>query len=104
MHAGIGDLLRQMFASMEPAMRQTIEDAFRSTGKYQNLQQLVAQLDASVKDPPTGSFVRASQEIMYGGQWPSLARWSQVALYSIVMFAIGAWVFDRLSPRFAEEL
>jgi ABC-type polysaccharide/polyol phosphate export permease len=53
---------------------------------------------------PTGAFVRASQEILYDGRWPSLARWGQVALYSVVMFAFGAWVFNRLSPRFAEEL
>lgn len=49
-HAPIGDLLRQILASMEPALRQTIEDAFRSTGKYQNLEQLVTQLDGALKD------------------------------------------------------
>ncbi|MBI5362614.1 MAG: hypothetical protein HZA53_05505 [Planctomycetes bacterium] len=46
---GMGDLLRQVLASMEPAMRQSIEDVFRSTGKYQNLEQLVAQLDPALK-------------------------------------------------------
>ncbi|MEP1125034.1 MAG: ABC transporter permease [Ilumatobacter sp.] len=53
---------------------------------------------------PTGAFVRASQEILYDGQWPGLARWAQVAMYSLVMFGVGAWAFNRLSPRFAEEL
>jgi ABC-type polysaccharide/polyol phosphate export permease len=53
---------------------------------------------------PTGSFVRASQEIMYDGEWPSIGRWVQIAVYSVAMFAFGAWVFNRLSPRFAEEL
>jgi len=53
---------------------------------------------------PTGSFVRASQEILYDGHWPSLERWIQVSVYSAVTFAFGAWVFNRLSPRFAEEL
>ena len=48
LHGAMGDLLRQVFASMEPAMRQSIEDVFRSTGKYQNLEQLVAQLDPAL--------------------------------------------------------
>lgn len=49
-HGHVGDLLRQVLASIEPAMRQNIEDAFRSTGKYQNLEQLVGQLDGALKD------------------------------------------------------
>jgi ABC-type polysaccharide/polyol phosphate export permease len=53
---------------------------------------------------PTGSFVRASHDILYDGAWPAAQLWAQVAVYSIVMFAIGAWVFNRLSPKFAEEL
>ncbi len=53
---------------------------------------------------PTGSFVRASQEILYDGHWPSIERWLQVGLYSVVTFVVGAWIFNRLSPRFAEEL
>ena len=53
---------------------------------------------------PTGSFVRASQEILYDGHWPSIGRWVQVGLYATVSFVAGAWIFNRLSPRFAEEL
>lgn len=49
-HAHVGDMLRASFAAMEPALRQNIEDAFRSTGKYQNLEQLITQLDAALKD------------------------------------------------------
>ncbi len=64
----------------------------------------IAWLRAITNYGPTGSFVRAAQEIMYDGQMPSLARWAQVAFYSIVMFALGSWTFNRLSPRFAEEL
>ena len=63
-----------------------------------------AWLRTIVNFGPTGGFVRASQVILYDGQWPSLARWSQVGAYSILMFAFGAWIFNRLSPRFAEEL
>jgi ABC-type polysaccharide/polyol phosphate export permease len=53
---------------------------------------------------PTGSFVVASQEIMYDGRWPSIERWALVAAYAAVSFVTGATVFNRLSPRFAEEL
>jgi ABC-type polysaccharide/polyol phosphate export permease len=63
-----------------------------------------ASLRAITNFGPTGSFVRASQEIMYDGQMPSLERWGQVAFYSLTMLAFGSWVFNRLSPRFAEEL
>jgi ABC-type polysaccharide/polyol phosphate export permease len=52
---------------------------------------------------PTGSFVRASQQILYDGQWPSIERWAYVATFSLATFAIGAWIFNKLSPRFAEE-
>lgn len=53
---------------------------------------------------PTGSFVRASQELLYDGQMPGLGRWIHIAAFSTVTFFAGAWVFSRLSPRFAEEL
>lgn len=53
---------------------------------------------------PTGSFVRAAQEILYDNQFPSLARWAHVAVFAIVAFVAGAWIFNKLSPRFAEEL
>ena len=52
---------------------------------------------------PTGSFVRASQRILYDGQMPGLERWAHIATFSIATFAIGAWIFNKLSPRFAEE-
>jgi ABC-type polysaccharide/polyol phosphate export permease len=53
---------------------------------------------------PTGSFVRASQEILYDGHWPSIERWMQVGMYATVSFVAGTIIFNRLSPRFAEEL
>jgi ABC-type polysaccharide/polyol phosphate export permease len=53
---------------------------------------------------PTGSFVRASQDLLYYSQFPGIGRWAYVATWSIVVFAFGAWIFNRLSPRFAEEL
>ena len=53
---------------------------------------------------PTGSFVRASQKILYDGQMPSLERWAHVGAFAVVGFVVGAWMFARLSPRFAEEM
>lgn len=53
---------------------------------------------------PTGSFIRASHEIMYDGRMPGTGRWLYLLLISVVAFAIGSWIFHRLSPRFAEEL
>ena len=53
---------------------------------------------------PTGSFVRAIHEVMYDLRMPGLGRWGYLAVISVGTFALGAWIFDRLSPRFAEEL
>lgn len=53
---------------------------------------------------PTGSFIRASHEILYDNRMPGLGRWAHLLVISTITFAIGAWVFGKLSPRFAEEL
>jgi ABC-type polysaccharide/polyol phosphate export permease len=53
---------------------------------------------------PTASFIRASHEILYDGRMPGLGRWAYILVLAVVMFAIGSWVFSRLSPRFAEEM
>lgn len=49
-HASPGDLLRMGLASAEPALKTNLEDAFRNTGKYQSLDQLITQLDGALKD------------------------------------------------------
>ncbi len=53
---------------------------------------------------PTGAFVTASHEILYEGVLPSLEKWGYIAIWSISVFILGAWLFNRLSPRFAEEI
>lgn len=50
LHAPVSDFLHILLGSCEPALRQNLEDLFRSTGKYPNLEKLVAELDASLKD------------------------------------------------------
>ncbi|MEM9748510.1 MAG: ABC transporter permease [Actinomycetota bacterium] len=53
---------------------------------------------------PTGSFIRASQQMLYGGHFPSIWRWMHLTGVAVITFSLGAWIFGRLSPRFAEEL
>ncbi len=53
---------------------------------------------------PTGSFVTASHEILYEGVFPSWERWAYITVWAVAVFALGAWIFGRLSPRFAEEI
>ena len=43
-------------------------------------------------------------EVMYDLHMPSLARFAQLTLYAAASLAIGAWGFNRLSPKFAEVL
>lgn len=61
-------------------------------------------LRAFVNWGPTGSFIRASHQIMYDGRMPSAFLWTWIAAIAFVTFAVGSWIFNRLSPRFAEEL
>lgn len=53
---------------------------------------------------PTGSFITAIHNVVYDLRVPSTGRLVQLVVMSFVTFAIGAWVFNRLSPRFAEEM
>ena len=53
---------------------------------------------------PTGSFITASHNIMYDLHIPSIGRLAQLAVLGLGTFYLGAWVFNRLSPRFAEEM
>lgn len=50
LRADIGDLLRQVIFSLEPATRDLIEDTFRNTGAYGSLDKLVGELDGAFKD------------------------------------------------------
>jgi hypothetical protein len=50
LRADVGDLLRQVVLSLEPATRDLIEDTFRNTGRYSSLDQLIEELDGSFKD------------------------------------------------------
>ena len=53
---------------------------------------------------PTGSFITAIHNVVYDLRMPGWGRLAQLAVMSIGVFALGSWVFGRLSPRFAEEM
>jgi len=43
-------LLKMVFDSVEPALRSNVEDAFRSTGRYAGLDELIAEIGGSVRN------------------------------------------------------
>jgi ABC-type polysaccharide/polyol phosphate export permease len=53
---------------------------------------------------PTGSFIIASHNIMYDLRMPSLGRWTYLTVMAFGVFWLGAWIFAKLSPSFAEEM
>jgi ABC-type polysaccharide/polyol phosphate export permease len=53
---------------------------------------------------PTGSFITAIHQVMYDLRMPGPIRWLQLIVMSFASLGIGVWVFNRLSPRFAEEM
>jgi ABC-type polysaccharide/polyol phosphate export permease len=53
---------------------------------------------------PTGSYIVAIHEIMYDLRLPSVGRMAYLVVLAFGVFFAGAWVFNRLSPKFAEEM
>jgi len=53
---------------------------------------------------PTGSFITAIHNIVYDLRMPGVGRLAQLVVLGFGTFFAGAWVFNRLSPRFAEEM
>jgi len=41
---------------------------------------------------------------LYDNVFPSIERWVYIAAWGVAAFAVGALIFSRLSPRFAEEI
>jgi ABC-type polysaccharide/polyol phosphate export permease len=63
-----------------------------------------APLRAVANYGPTGSFITAAHQILYDGVIPNPARQIQLVVLAFGTFALGSWIFGRLSPRFAEEM
>lgn len=53
---------------------------------------------------PTGSFITAVHEITYDLRVPSPGRWLHMSVIAFGTFFLGAWAFNRMSPKFAEEM
>lgn len=53
---------------------------------------------------PMAGLVAAYRAVLYAGQAPGLAILGVVALEALLALAVGATVFQRLSPSFAEEV
>jgi len=53
---------------------------------------------------PTGSFITAVHNIAYDLRVPGTGRLVQLTVLGFGTFFAGAWMFNRLSPRFAEEM
>lgn len=64
----------------------------------------VAALRTVANYGPTGSFITAIHNILYDLRMPGAGRLLQLVVMSFGSFFLGAWIFNRLSPRFAEEM
>ena len=53
---------------------------------------------------PTGSFIVTFHDVLYDGRMPSIARVGYLAVLAAFTLAAGAWIFGKLSPRFAEQM
>lgn len=63
-----------------------------------------AQLKFVANYAPTGSFITAVHSVVYDTRMPGTGRLIELVVFSFGSFFIGAWIFNRLSPRFAEEM
>ncbi len=57
----VGDLLQQMLESADPALRSNLDELFRSSGRYANVEEVIHLLDASME----GRFVFMARENDY---------------------------------------
>jgi ABC-type polysaccharide/polyol phosphate export permease len=64
----------------------------------------LAALRAVANYGPTGTFITAAHQIMYDNVIPNPLRIAQLVVLGFGTFALGAYIFGRLSPRFAEEM
>jgi len=64
----------------------------------------VAPLRLVARYGPAGSFVTALHNVLYDQRLPTNFRFAELAVLAFGAFAFGAWVFNKLSPRFAEEM
>ena len=49
-HGPVGDIVRQAFQSVEPALRSNLDEALRSTGRYKGLNDVIDRLGAALRN------------------------------------------------------
>ena len=57
-----------------------------------------------VSHNPLTPFILAFQEAIFYGQWPMPVLWIEMIVVSLATWALGAWIFDRLSDTLVEAV
>ena len=58
----------------------------------------------AVSHNPLTPFIRGYQIVIFHGQWPALSLWLEMVTVSLVIWTLGAWLFDRLSDTLVEAV
>ncbi len=53
---------------------------------------------------PITPFIRSYQQAVFYGRWPEPGLWLEMLVVGVAVWAIGAWVFDRLSDTLVEAV
>lgn len=53
---------------------------------------------------PLAAVITQTREVLIAGKWPALDMWAVNAALALVVAGLGAWVFERLRPGFADVL
>ena len=53
---------------------------------------------------PITPFIRSYQEAIFYGRWPGPGLWLEMIAVSLLVWGLGAWVFDRLSDTLVEAV
>ncbi len=53
---------------------------------------------------PVTALIEMYRDVLLKGELPKLMDFGIVILFGIVLFIFGSWLFEKLSPRFAEEI
>jgi len=59
---------------------------------------------AVVSHNPITPFIRSFQRAIFYGEWPVMSLWVEMLIVSTAIWALGAWVFDRLRDTLVEAV
>lgn len=57
-----------------------------------------------VANNPITPFIRSYQQAVFAGDWPATGLWLEMLAVSLIVWALGAWIFDRLSDTLVEAV